>query len=185
MTKIIVIGSGGLSAALASLQSENVAVETAEDHSVAGMLEGLRAAREERTVADYSMENVNALFEDIFGHDINVEMPIFSELRFTDAEADALMYGTESVGPEFPGLHMLFGIGEDEEEALDAEMQEQMSFGRAYDALMRMLDVFSQVSGSPVTSEQRIAMTLLLSNDETAEAFATAAEDLVDSGLFE
>ena len=171
MTKIIMIGSGGLAAALASLQAANVAAEPAEDHSVEAMPQGIRDAREERTVADYGTEQVNALFRDIFGHDIDEQVAPFCEIEFMDADDAA--------------LNMLFGISEDEEEALDAEKQEQVAFGRAYDALMRMLDVFSQVSGSPVTSDQRIAMTLLLSNAETAEAFATAAEDLLGSGLFE
>lgn len=149
MTKIILIGSGGLSAALASLQSPNGAAEPAEAHSATAMCQGLRDVREERTVADYEMGQVNALFADIFGDGQSLE----------DYEAEM--------------------------EAEDAAAEEQMAFARAYDALLRMLDVFSQVSGVPVTTDQRIAMALLLFNDGTAEDFATAAEDLIGSGLFE
>jgi len=182
---VIVIGPQGLAATLAAMQAAPEAPEPAEDHSVAAMLQGLRDAREERTAADYSMDDMNAAFEAIFGHGIDVELPLFAELPFIETDDDALLYGTDYVGPEFPGLHTLFGMTDEEYAEAEAEEEEQIAYAHAHDALMRMLDVFSQVSGHPVTTEQRVAMTLLLSNDDTAEVFATAAEDLLNSGLFE
>lgn len=178
---VILIGPGGLASTLAALQGRVEAPEPAEDHSVAAMLEGLRAARAERTAADYDMDCVNALFEEIFGHAIDEPVGYLEELPFI--ETDDLCY--EYDGPEFPGLHALFGMTDEEYAEAEAEEAEQLAFAKGYAALMRMLDVFSVVSGYPVTDEQRIAMTLLLSNDDTAEAFATAAEDLLASGLFE
>ena len=187
MTKIILIGGASMAPVLASLQAQghNVSIasereEPAEDHSVAGMLEGLRAARDERTAADYSMADVDATFDRIFGPGASL-VPL-TDMFLSD---DDLLYGTESVGPEFPGLHTLFGMTDDDLIEAEAEEAEQLAFAKAYDSLMRMLDVFAFVSGNPVTTEQRITMTLLLSNDDTAEAFATAAEDLIASGLFE
>lgn len=199
---VIFIGPQGLAATLAAMQAPQPAEErmsfvceppVGEDHSVAAMLQGLRDARAERTAADYSMADVNAAFDRIFGEGasdvplcgqvmIDVELP---EISFDEEELFDLIYGTDHVGPEFPGLHSLFGMTDEEYAEAEAEEEEQIAYAHAHDALMRMLDVFSQVSGHPVTTEQRVAMTLLLSNDDTAEAFATAAEDLLNSGLFE
>lgn len=138
-SNVILIGPGGLAAAIAEMQ--------------------------EPTPADYSMSDVDALFANMFG----VEPMLVAEFEETCVMCD----------PED------FGMTAEEYAQADAEAEEQVSYAYAHDALMRMLDVFSQVSGHPVTTEQRVAMTLLLANDDTAEAFATAAEDLLNSGLFE
>jgi len=121
------------------------------------------------------------------GIDVEVETSGFEEGGHTNADMFAELRKQRTVA-DFPLANIddlfreIFGVQQVEDEAAAAEGE--AAHERAYDAAMIMLDIFALASGTEVTTQQRVAMTVMLSNPELSEMFADAAEMFLTSGLF-